>query len=600
MEPTFLDLSTAAREQIQELSRTLGLNEQEAIAKVLEEYLARPCGDRHPRMRALLEAEAKLLAIFEHAPDVIFIKDLDGHYELINAAGAGVIGLPRQEIVGKRDSDLLSPELAARLEEADRAVIDSRQPRTFEDRFGSDEAERVMQTIKFPYFSKRGELLGLIGVGRDVTDHMRLENALKELAQGLSASTGRTFFTSISRYLSKALRVDHVLIEVATPDPTLIRAVTWLSPGKLEEDFSYPMAGTPCELAYGHVFLAYPQDLASFFPMDPFVKELGLESYAGIPLFKSDGTPLGVVAVVHTAPLSNIPYVKLLLKVVAKRIEAELERQLAEEEVIKQGVELEKTKELARLRSSFVNSVSHELRGPLTSVIGYAEFLEDDVGGPLTSKQVEFVRQIQSGALRLQRLVGDLLEFARIEAGTFQVKLEEINFAPKLRGIIESFRPQLEEGKLELRLVMAEAPLVIQVDAQRIEQVLGNLLSNAIKFTPPGGCITLRVFREADVLRFEVADSGEGISKEDLPKLFKPFSQLDSGARRLGTGLGLSISKNLVEAHGGTIGVTSDPGRGSTFWFTLPIREPSPDLPASPGRGSARESPATIRRSGKV
>ena len=224
--------------------------------------------------------------------------------------------------------------------------------------------------------------------------------------------------------------------------------------------------------------------------------------------------------------------------------------------------------ELDRLKSNFVNSVSHELRTPLTSIMGYSEFLEDEIGGTLAPEQQKFVAQIQAGTQRLQRLVDDLLDFARIDAGTFTLRIAEADFCARAREVAASVQPQMEGAHLTLA-VACEGPLLLAMDPQRIGQVLINLLSNALKFTPEGGRITVRARPEAGGVRCEVTDTGVGIAADDLPKLFQRFSQLP-GSQAGGTGLGLSICKALVEAHGGTIGVESEPGRGSTFWFTLP------------------------------
>jgi signal transduction histidine kinase len=217
-----------------------------------------------------------------------------------------------------------------------------------------------------------------------------------------------------------------------------------------------------------------------------------------------------------------------------------------------------------------VSAISHDLRTPLASIKGYSEFLEDELGGPLTDQQRTFVRQIEQSSRRLENLVDDLLDLARFEAGTFQLRVGPTDVLLRVRQIVESLLPQVEEARLSIRVSLPEQPLEILADAERIERVISNLLSNAIKFTPPGGRIEIRACLEGDHLRCEVEDSGVGIAAEDLSKLFRPFSQLESGIRKGGTGLGLSISKSIVEAHGGTIGVASEPGKGSTIWFTLP------------------------------
>ncbi|MNX76394.1 Alkaline phosphatase synthesis sensor protein PhoR [compost metagenome] len=245
------------------------------------------------------------------------------------------------------------------------------------------------------------------------------------------------------------------------------------------------------------------------------------------------------------------------------------ERKQAEEA----RAEAQAAKELDRLKTNFVNAVSHDLRTPLTSIKGYAEFLSEGIGGMLVPEQAGFVHQIERGVQRLEHLVNDLLDFARLDAGTFSLRVEEADFALKVRHIAESFRPLIEDAGIHLILEGVDEPLQACMDRQRIGQVLSNLIQNAITFTPAGGTVRVRAQRVGDAIRCEVIDSGEGIAAKDLSKLFTRFGQLESGRAKGGTGLGLSISKALIEAHRGTIGVVSEPGRGSTFWFTLPTRE---------------------------
>jgi signal transduction histidine kinase len=233
--------------------------------------------------------------------------------------------------------------------------------------------------------------------------------------------------------------------------------------------------------------------------------------------------------------------------------------------------ELEQVRELDRLKTNFVGAVSHDLRTPLTSIMGYAEFLEDGIGGDLSGDQQAFVTQIMKSADRLEMLVNDLLDFARLDAGTFKLALQTRDLQAKLIEVAESLRPQIEEAKLTLEIQTSSEPLLVPMDVQRIERVLINFLSNAIKFTLPGGRIRLEARREGESVICEVSDNGEGIAEEDLSQLFQRFSQLKNGQRKGGTGLGLSICKAIIEAHGGEIGVRSAIGQGSTFWFSLPV-----------------------------
>jgi PAS domain S-box-containing protein len=248
------------------------------------------------------------------------------------------------------------------------------------------------------------------------------------------------------------------------------------------------------------------------------------------------------------------------------------ERKRAAAEIARKRGELAQARELDRLKSEFVHSVSHELRTPLTAIKGFVEFLEEGVGGPLSQQQLDFVQQINKSAVRLELLANDMLDVARIDAGTFRMELQEADLAATIREVAASFRPQAAFRELQLSISVPETPLGVSMDPLRIEQVLNNLISNAVKFAAHGGRVEVRLRQQGDRLRCEVEDTGAGIAPEDVAKLFQRFSQLKSGIKAGGTGLGLSISKAIVEAHGGRIGVESTPGVGSTFWFTLPLR----------------------------
>jgi signal transduction histidine kinase len=239
-----------------------------------------------------------------------------------------------------------------------------------------------------------------------------------------------------------------------------------------------------------------------------------------------------------------------------------------------------KMREVDRLKSNFVSAISHELRTPLTSIMGYAEFLEDGLGGSPTDGQMGYIRQIQDGSVRLLQLVDDLLDFARLQAGTFELSFQDTDVATVVGRAVASLEPLFFKADLRVVQHYAEGTCA-QVDPARVGQVVLNLVSNAIKFTPPGGLIEVRVLGTETGVRIEVSDTGIGISPELLPRIFEKFFQADPSLTRArgGVGLGLAIGKALVDAHGGEIGATSNPGAGSTFWFELP-RVPTGATPA--------------------
>ncbi len=229
--------------------------------------------------------------------------------------------------------------------------------------------------------------------------------------------------------------------------------------------------------------------------------------------------------------------------------------------------------EADRHKDEFLSTISHELRTPLHFIVGFASLLQDEVRGTLNEAQAAYVAKILEGADGMTHLVDDLLDMARIQAGKLKIHPQPVHLAEVAESVLDSVRPLADERGVRLSLdVDVENDLVI--DRDRIAQVFYNLLSNAIKFTGRGGDVTLRAYCEGGEAVMEVADTGAGIALEDLPKLFRRFGKLEGETDDTlprGTGLGLAISRAIVEAHGGQIGVLSELGKGSTFWFRLPV-----------------------------
>jgi signal transduction histidine kinase len=239
----------------------------------------------------------------------------------------------------------------------------------------------------------------------------------------------------------------------------------------------------------------------------------------------------------------------------------------------------------SKLKDQFLANVSHELRTPLNSVIGFSDLLLT-VGAPespLTEIQRDYLDTIARNGRHLLALINDLLDLSKIAAGRMELRLEPVVVELLLREAADTMRAQLEARKQRLVLEPLVGPLLVNADRGRARQILLNLLSNAIKFTGEGGEITLsaQVETGGHSVRVAVRDTGIGIAAEDQRKLFQEFVQVDAGASRRyeGTGLGLALSKRLVELHGGSIGVVSEPGQGSTFWFTVPRAASGPEPP---------------------
>jgi signal transduction histidine kinase len=225
--------------------------------------------------------------------------------------------------------------------------------------------------------------------------------------------------------------------------------------------------------------------------------------------------------------------------------------------------------ELDTLKDEFVSNVSHELRTPLTSISGYVELMLEDEHDV---QRRNYLGIVDRNAERLLGLVSDLLFSARLQGGQLELERTEVDLRVLVLQAVESARPRAETAGVELTVTAAVVP-PISGEAVRIEQLLDNLISNAIKFTPPGGRVGVALSSPERLVRFEVSDTGIGISPQERERLFERFFRSQTALERQiqGTGLGLYISKAIVEAHGGRIGVDSEAGEGTTFVVELPV-----------------------------
>jgi PAS domain S-box-containing protein len=239
--------------------------------------------------------------------------------------------------------------------------------------------------------------------------------------------------------------------------------------------------------------------------------------------------------------------------------------------------DISERKHLEELKGQFIATVSHDLRTPLASIMGFAEMLMEGSPGPLTEVQEEFLGIIFENSQRQLALVNDLLDISKLEAGRLQLEMEEVHLPELIWGMVEQIRPLAEKKRIALTMKVNKELPRTEGDPRRLERVLNNLLSNAVKFTPEGGSVEVTAWQDDGHLKVRVSDTGVGIPAEDLSDLFQPFHRGRNVTKQAieGTGLGLTIVKALVEAHRGTIEVESELGKGTTVELTLPLREPA-------------------------
>jgi PAS domain S-box-containing protein len=228
--------------------------------------------------------------------------------------------------------------------------------------------------------------------------------------------------------------------------------------------------------------------------------------------------------------------------------------------------------ELNRMKSDFISTVSHELRTPLTSIKMGVELMLERIAGEINEKQESLLNAAREDVNRLIRLISNLLDLSRIESGKIKMKIEPINLVSIIDEVLFAFRSQAEEKKIILKSTVERRTIELPADKDRIKEVLTNLVSNAIKFTDKGGRITVDAEESEEYVDVSVADTGIGIRKEDMEKIFDKFGRIEKGYayQEEGTGLGLPICKEIVEAHKGKIWVESEYLKGSKFVFRLP------------------------------
>jgi signal transduction histidine kinase len=227
----------------------------------------------------------------------------------------------------------------------------------------------------------------------------------------------------------------------------------------------------------------------------------------------------------------------------------------------------------SRAKDEFLSTMSHELRTPLNSILGFSDILQNESFGEINDLQEEYLSYISKSGKHLLNIINNILDLAKAEAGKMKLNYETVYLSELLDEIRITLEPLATKKNIDLN-VIAEMPIdTIKADKTKFKEIFYNLVSNAIKFTPENGLVEIDITTSGELLHISVKDTGIGIAKEYMDKLFQPFRQLNSYQNHEyeGTGLGLAITKKFVEMHGGNIVVISKPGEGSNFIFSIPI-----------------------------
>ncbi len=491
------------------------------------------------------EAELERDRFFDLSVDMLVITNREGQFKRVSPSAEKILGFPLEKLHEFCFRSLIHPDDLSTVEQVlDDPTLEEAMVSTFETRFRCKNGSYKWIAWSCVRVSSEGLMYG---TGRDITERKQTEASIERERQQLRqiithAPVAMAMFDREMRYIAYSDK--------------------WLSDfGLVGLKHQAPLLGQRCD----QVFPQMPKAWATTFDR---VLQGEIISNPEDTIYDPNGRKSIIRWAIHPwyEPNEQIGGVVIAADRIDELVEAR-----------------EAALENARLKSQFLANMSHEIRTPMNGVMGMAGLLART---ELTPKQQDFVQAISRSAEHLLAIINDILDFSKLEAGEMKFEHLDFDLGHCLETVVDLVAMQAEEKGLELAVIVdPDVPHQLRGDPGRLRQVLLNLLGNAIKFTAQGE-VVIRVHQESStakttVLKFEVSDTGIGISSEDQKKLFESFFQLDASMTRIygGTGLGLAICKQLVHLMGGEIQVESELGKGSTFWFTIRFvkGKPEPD-----------------------
>ena len=535
--------------------------------------------------RALSLERSQLKALLSTIPEPVWLKDADGVYLACNRAHERLFGAKEAEIVGKTDYHFVAPELAELFRKNDRLAMMSGKATVNEEwlTFADDGHSGLFETTKAPMLAPDGQLIGVLGITHDITEHLRIESAAKHFEAIVQSSDDAIISKSLSGEIT-----------------------SW-------NHGAEAMFGYRAEEIIGKSMLI-------LFPAQRLTEEMDIlariqrgerVTHFETVRVRKDATTVDVSVTI--SPIRDNSGAVVGASKIArdiserKRTEKEIDqhRNHLQEMVEAKTIELSLAKAAAeaanRSKSVFLANMSHEIRTPMNGILGMAHLMRR---AGVTAEQEERLDNIAAAGKHLLSVINDILDLSKIEAGKLLLEETEVNIGAILANVASIVKERAHEKGLDLVIESSPDPHPLLGDPTRLQQALLNYVTNAIKFTDAGGSVLVRCAiaearDDAVLLRFEVVDSGIGIAPDVAGRLFASFEQADNSTTRKfgGTGLGLSITRHLAELMGGSEGLTSSPGAGSTFWFTARLKRGTTATPAlSVGCGEALAEQVLRRR----
>ena len=551
----------AIKEDITEKKRLT--DELDAHRQHLEEEVARRTADFLATKERAEQVSRDFMDVLEATPDLIVLKDRAHRFKSVSRSYIKASGMQGwQDFRGKTAEDVFKPEMAAKIRAEEEAQLASGMDLVVEERSvtTSDGQRRTMSFTRSILRDGAGEVSGFLMQARDITAQNRATEALarkeEELRRLLEATSEGIYGIDREGRITFANRAALNMFGHARPEALIGRSSHGLTHHSHADGSAYPVEECPIlhsmeqnELVSRDTEVFWHAD-GSAFPV----------AYTSAPLSR-DGKVVGAVV-----SFQNITE--------RKRAEAALFQ-------AKEAAEAAN-----RSKSEFLANMSHEIRTPMNAIIGLSHLLRRNLTEPHTLEQLG---KINAAAHHLLNIINDILDLSKIEAGKLQLESTDFEVERVIDNVINLVRDKAEAKHIELVEDLRALPPRLSGDGMRLGQILLNFVGNAVKFTERGRIVLRALPVAADdfgiTVRFEVSDSGIGLSEEQQGRLFQAFEQADTSTTRRygGTGLGLAISRRLVQLMDGQIGVNSALGEGSTFWIEIPLHY------AQPGHEARRE-----------
>lgn len=558
----------------------------------------------------LRHSQTLLQSLIDHAPAIILAKDLDGRYLIVNRRLATMLGCEPSEVVGRTVQDLFPPAIAAAMSANDQEVLRTGLPLEVEESLPVDGELHTQLAVLFPIVDAAGATTAVGLVAPDITERTRIELALRQALENERAA--RVASERAAVRIARLQALTAALSEARTPaqvaevviahvradlgassstvrlaDPAQHTLDLLMSEG-LPPELLARWAQTPLETSTPittvaqtgePLFFESREALSTDYPsVVDVAASLGIEASAIVPL-RVEGRTIGSLSLTFSEPrsfdLDDRSFVAALAGLSAQAIERARLYTAAQEAV--------------EARDTFLAVASHDLRAPLTVLLGQVQLLERQAARLGQDVQIGHrAQQIAEQARRLSRMMDMLLDLARIQVGKLTIDVAPLDLAQLALRVVAEMQltvadPVSVTSRHTIVVTGADEPLPVQGDGLRLEQVLCNLIDNAIKYSPSGGPVYVQLSREAGQAQVAVIDEGIGISPVALPHLFSRYYRAPRQAAHSirGLGIGLYVVREIVTLHHGEVLVTSVEGVGSTFTVVLPLLEDVP-RPAAP------------------